>query len=92
MDLAGLFTTPSPLCKPDIQLAAEPSGSFAVSSLIKLLSDLMLLEITTNQMPSDILTFRVTATYMKSDASVMQTKYQIYKLVIEAQAKANQTD
>lgn len=39
-----------------------------------------------------MLTFRVTATYMKSEPSVMQTKFQIYKLDIKAKAKINQTD
>jgi hypothetical protein len=63
----------SAICKPEIQIKADPAGSYEVSSVIRL-ND-FIFEISTTKMYSSPLTFRVTGTYMKNDPSVMQSKY-----------------
>ena len=72
-DIAGIFPTLSGICKPEIQIEADPAGSFEVSSIIK--QNDYILEISTNKKYSSPLTFIVTGTYMKNDPSVMQSKY-----------------
>jgi hypothetical protein len=79
VNLGGLFPSTSLLCKPDLKIQAEPLGSFDYSALVRLVMPPDYpdphLVVSANRLYSEELMIRVTATYMKNDLSITQTKY-----------------
>ena len=79
VNLGGFFPSISLLCKPDLKIQAEPLGSFDYSALVRLVMPPDYpdphLVVSANRLYSEELMIRVTATYMKNDLSITQTKY-----------------